>query len=862
MSTIVLIKCYIAAYCLFAVFTFGFLSIRPRPTPLSSIGHYLSLDSGHETSLGAPGTRPLNGDYISDGGIQISTNVVNVANIASEMDNLVKLLDDHKGVLLTSSYEFPGRYARWSIGFVSPALQIEGTGGSFSITALNSRGVIIREMIRKHLASQPELFLISASVEVLSGSVITSSQYFPEEERSKQPSLFSLVRAIRELFSSSSSGELGLYGSFGYDLTFQFEPIELKSARSSTQRDLVLFLPDELLVVDNQKNDAWKVSYEFTDTQTQTTTRGLAREMSVAKFEPAPATASFDRRDSVKGDFAKSVVRAKEEFRVGNLFEVVLSQTFRERVVDKPSTIFNRLCRRNPSPYGFFMNLGSGEYLVGASPEMFVRVDSTPRGLRVETCPISGTIERGDSPLEDAQQIKKLLLSAKEESELTMCTDVDRNDKSRICIPGSVRVLGRRQIEMYSRLIHTVDHVEGVLRPGYDALDAFLCHTWAVTVTGAPKTWAIRFIEQMEKGPRRWYGGAVGVVGFDGTLNTGLTLRTMRIDNGIAEVRAGATLLHDSVAEAEEAETELKASALLDAIVRKDNDADDSDNAATAGSGVIDEKRGVGARVLLVDHEDSFVHTLANYIRQTGAEVVTCRSGDNLKRFLQEQVDTGLFSPTLAVLSPGPGSPSDFKLSWTIDEMRARKVPIFGVCLGLQGLVEYFGGELGVLSYPMHGKPSVITRCTSPTPTPTDSSTDTVTDMNILEGLPAEFSVARYHSLHGLRSSMPAELEVIAQAGDVVMAIQHRSLPIAAVQFHPESILTLPKHGMRIIANTIGIWDHLPEVILKTRGSGKIQEQLIAGANETLSSHPLNNEYRDDQDKLSGGNNLDQEKLN
>ena len=90
----------------------------------------------------------------------------------------------------------------------------------------------------------------------------------------------------------------------------------------------------------------------------------------------------------------------------------------------------------------------------------------TSRGTRVETCPISGTIERGESPLEDAQQIKKLLLSTKEESELTMCTDVDRNDKSRICVSGSVKVLGRRQIEMYSRLIHTVDHVEGYLRKG------------------------------------------------------------------------------------------------------------------------------------------------------------------------------------------------------------------------------------------------------------------------------------------------------------------------------------------------------------------------------------------------------------
>lgn len=204
--------------------------------------------------------------------------------------------------------------------------------------------------------------------------------------------------------------------------------------------------------------------------------------------------------------------------------------------------------------------------MVGASPEMFVRVEKVPLSaapaavrsaavrsaapaeatvMRVETCPISGTIERGSDPLEDAQQIMKLLSSAKEESELTMCTDVDRNDKSRICIPGSVRVLGRRQIELYSRLIHTVDHVEGYLRAQFDALDAFLCHTWAVTVTGAPKTWAMRFVEQMESGVRHWYGGAVGFVGCDGSMNTGLTLRTVRIKNGVAEVRAGATLLHD-----------------------------------------------------------------------------------------------------------------------------------------------------------------------------------------------------------------------------------------------------------------------------------------------------------------------------
>src|SRR5690606_15018334 len=108
------------------------------------------------------------------------------------------------------------------------------------------------------------------------------------------------------------------------------------------------------------------------------------------------------------------------------------------------------------------------------------------------------TIARGADPVGYPEAIRTLLTSVKEESELTMCTDVDRNDKSRVCVPRTVKVIGRRQIELYSRLIHTVDHIEGRLRPGFDALDAFLTHMWAVTVTGAPKTWAMQFIEDHE----------------------------------------------------------------------------------------------------------------------------------------------------------------------------------------------------------------------------------------------------------------------------------------------------------------------------------------------------------------------------
>jgi anthranilate synthase len=335
-------------------------------------------------------------------------------------------------------------------------------------------------------------------------------------------------------------------------------------------------------------------------------------------------------------------------------------------------------------------------------------------------------------------------------------------------------VIGRRQIEMYSRLIHTVDHVEGHLREEFDALDAFLAHTWAVTVTGAPKTWAMQFIEDHEKSPRAWYGGAIGLIGFDGNMNTGLTLRTIRVKDGVAQVRVGATLLYDSDPEEEERETHIKAAAFIDAIRRpRGVSSEPSADAAHPGH---------GKRILLVDHQDSFVHTLANYLRQTGAEVVTLRAG-----FPPEELDA--LRPDLVVLSPGPGTPSDFDVSGTLSAAIIRNLPVFGVCLGLQGMVEHFGGELDVLSYPMHGKASRIH----------------VLGGRIFAGLPGEFTAARYHSLFAVREKLPGTLKVTAESDDgVIMAIEHVSLPLAAVQFHPESILTLGDDiGLRLIRNIV-----------------------------------------------------------
>ena len=372
-----------------------------------------------------------------------------------------------------------------------------------------------------------------------------------------------------------------------------------------------------------------------------------------------------------------------------------------------------------------------------------------------------------------------------------MCTDVDRNDKSRVCVPGSVRVIGRRQIEMYSRLIHTVDHIEGRLRPGFDALDAFLTHMWAVTVTGAPKAWAMQFIEDHERAPRRWYGGAVGWIGFDGGMNTGLTLRTAHIRDGVATVRVGATLLFDSDPLAEERETELKARALLETLA--DVAAPAGDTAAapaavpTASAAGTAPPPGEGMRVLLVDHQDSFVHTLAGYFREQGADVLTLRAGLPLAA-LDE------FGPDLVVLSPGPGRPADFACAGLLAQLDLRGLPAFGVCLGLQAMVEHAGGELALLGEPVHGKPGTVVRTRPDGP-----------GAGLLAGLPATFTAARYHSLYAVPEQVKGGFEVTAVTADqVVMAIEDAAAGRWAVQFHPESILTAAGGaGHQVIANVL-----------------------------------------------------------
>src|SRR6267154_220110 len=540
---------------------------------------------------------PARSQYRTHGGLEISRSVEQFTGGANRLDDLIDLLDRRRGVVLSSGTTVPGRYESFDLGFSDPPLQLETVGFDFSMQALNPRGEVLIAFLGDVLR-EPGVIITERSATSLAGHIVRGAAPVDEDQRTRRASVMSLVRDLVAALAANDDPLLGLFGAFAYDLVFQIEDLVQKRAREKDQRDIVLYVPDRLLAYDRATGRGVVLSYEFE--WKGRSTAGLSRDTPESVYAKTPRQGFSDH---APGEYQATVETARAAFARGDLFEAVPGQLFAEPCERSPAEVFQRLCRINPSPYGALMNLGDGEFLVAASPEMFVRSD----GRRVETCPISGTIARG------------------------------------------------------------VDDVEGILRPGFDSLDAFLTHAWAVTVTGAPKLWAMQFVEDNERSSRRWYAGAIGCVNFDGSINTGLTIRTIRMKDGLAEVRVGATCLFDSDPAAEDRECQVKAAALFQAL---------RGDPPKPLSAFAPDASGSGKRVLLIDHDDSFVHMLADYFRQVGATVTVVR-------YVHAQQMLNTQNYDLLVLSPGPGRPEDFGISKTIDTALGKKLPIFGVCLGV-----------------------------------------------------------------------------------------------------------------------------------------------------------------------------------
>jgi anthranilate synthase component 1 len=259
--------------------------------------------------------------------------------------------------------------------------------------------------------------------------------------------------------------------------------------------------------------------------------------------------------------YMAAVEKAKEHIVAGDIFQVVLSQSFQSALATHPFAVYRRLRRLNPSPYMFYINFGKRK-LVGASPEMLVRVtDGT-----VETCPIAGTRPRGRDDKEDEALAAELLEDVKERAEHAMLVDLGRNDIGRVSVPGTVKVTQMMKVEKFSHVMHLVSKVNGRLKPEYSPADALAACFPAGTVSGAPKVRAMEIIHELEGDYRGPYAGATGYFDFRGNMDTCITIRTMVVDGSTCTVRAGAGIVADSVPDREYREVLNKASALFEVV--------------------------------------------------------------------------------------------------------------------------------------------------------------------------------------------------------------------------------------------------------------------------------------------------------
>jgi anthranilate synthase component 1 len=300
------------------------------------------------------------------------------------------------------------------------------------------------------------------------------------------------------------------------------------------------------------------------------TARPSAAELATdgGRREVRPDTATPREIDTSLGRDA--YVRAVETaIAAGEAIQVVLA---RRQSFDLPTDaatarpvdaigLYRALRRVNPSPYLFFIRTPSFD-VVGASPELLLQVE----GDKLTTHPIAGTRPRGADPREDAILAEQLQRDPKERAEHVMLVDLGRNDLGRVSRPGTVTVSKYMEVERYSHVLHLVSHVEGRLRPDLDALDALRAVFPAGTLSGAPKVRAMQLIAAAEGERRGLYGGAVGYVGYDGNLDTAITIRSAVLKGGQAHVHTGAGIVAASVPEKEFEETEHKAAALRRAI--------------------------------------------------------------------------------------------------------------------------------------------------------------------------------------------------------------------------------------------------------------------------------------------------------
>ena len=547
----------------------------------------------------------------------------------------------------------------------------------------------------------------------------------------------------------------GLYGYTSFNAVRYFEDIAVKdeTQEKNDAPDMLYILYKVIIVFDHFNNTLTIVSLDG-ETELDNVFRAMNKaNVKAYDFHPVGETTSPLTDEEHKANIRKGIKHCLR----GDVFQIVLSRRFIQKYEGDDFKLYRALRSINPSPYLFYFDFG-GFRIFGSSPETHCRIE----GKKAYIDPIAGTTKRTGDAEADRRGAEYLRNDPKENAEHVMLVDLARNDLSRNC--HGVKVDFYKDLQYYSHVIHLVSRVSGELDEGADPIKAFIDTFPAGTLSGAPKVRAMQLISEYEPHNRGAYGGCIGYIGLDGSLNQAITIRTFVSRNGELWFQAGGGIVAKSNEEYELQEVNNKLGALRRAILM-------------AEKMWFFDKRTFIMKIVIIDNYDSFTYNLSHLVKELGAEVTVYRN---------DQFELGDLEPfSKIILSPGPGIPSEAGLLLDVIRTYAGKKPILGVCLGHQAIGEAFGGRLENLSDVFHG---VATPC------------HIVNEDPIFSGISKDFTVGRYHSWVVSKDRFPECLEITAESDEgQIMALRHKTMNIRGIQFHPESVLT--PDGKKMLQN-------------------------------------------------------------
>lgn len=366
----------------------------------------------------------------------------------------------------------------------------------------------------------------------------------------------------------------GAVGVLAYDVVRYFEHLPVTARRELEVPDVAFMMVDTLVIFDHARHQLIVLAnaentgdpdaaYDEALRRIDAIVALLRQPMPPLPDEGEPLNAPVES-NMTREQYEAGVRAAKEYIAAGDAFQIVLSQRFSRKTNASPLTLYRSLRATNPSPYMFLLRFSEDFTLVGASPEMMVRLED---GIAT-TRPIAGSRPRGIDSAADAHNAEELLADPKERAEHVMLVDLGRNDLGRVCDYGTVKVTDMMYIERYSHIMHIVSNVQGKLRRGLSAFDLLRACFPAGTLSGAPKVRAMTIIEELEGVRRGVYGGAVGYFSYDGSMDTCITIRAALMQRDMVYFQSGAGLVADSVPATEYDETLHKARAMAAAISR------------------------------------------------------------------------------------------------------------------------------------------------------------------------------------------------------------------------------------------------------------------------------------------------------